>query len=82
MTLLNTISWFISNILDLNNAQLTKMLLYRTKNLDYINDASILDATVNCVIETKKWDAFLMLSGCHGFKIDIALQIHIFVRFR
>ena len=25
---------------------------------------------------------FLMLSGCHGFKIDIALKIHIFVRFR
>ena len=54
MTLLNTVGCFVSNTLDLNNAQLTEMLLYRTKNFDGINDASILDATVNCVLETKK----------------------------
>ena len=59
MTLLNTASCIVPNVLDLNNAQLTEILLYGKENLDNINNRSILDATINYWIETKRFDAQL-----------------------
>ena len=83
-TLLNTISCIVPNILDFNNDQLTEILLYGKEDLDNINNTSILDTTINYLIETKRFNTcttFLMLSGCHDFNIDVAFKIHIFVRF-
>ena len=57
MTLLNTISCFVPNISDLNNAKLTEILLCGKEDYDNFNNASILDATINCLIETKKFNA-------------------------
>ena len=47
MTLLNTVRHLDPIILDLNNTQLTEILLYGEKNLDDMNNTSILDATIN-----------------------------------
>ena len=82
-TLLNTISCIVPNIFDFNNDQLTEILLYGKDDLDNINNTSILDATINYLIETKRFtmhsffDALLI----HGFDIDVAFKIHIFVLF-
>ena len=56
MTLLNTVSCVVPNILDLNNAQLTEILLHGEENLDNINNTRISDATINCfnIINTIK----------------------------
>ena len=59
MILLNTVSCIVLNISDLNNFQLTDILLYGKEDLDSINNTSILDATINYLIETKKFDAQL-----------------------
>ena len=58
-TLLNTVSCIVPNIFDFNNDQLTEILLYGKENLDNINNTSILDATINCLIETKRFNAEL-----------------------
>ena len=58
-TLLNTISCIIPNIFDFNNDQLTEILLYGKEDLDNINNTSILDATINYLIETKRFNAQL-----------------------
>ena len=82
MTLLNTDRCIAPNILDLNNAQLTEILLYGKENIDIINNTSILDATIKYLIETKDlMHSFFMLSGFHHFNIDIAFKIYIFVVF-
>ena len=52
-TLLNTVSCIVPNIFDFNNDQLTEILLYGKEDLDNINNTSILDATINYLIETK-----------------------------
>ena len=57
MTLLNTVTCIDPNISDLNNAQLTEILLYVKEDLDNINNTSILDAIINYLIETKRFDA-------------------------
>ena len=57
MTLLNTVSCIILNISDLNNFQLIDILLYGKEDLDNINNTSILDATINYLIEIKRFDA-------------------------
>ena len=64
-TLLNTVSCIVPNIFDFNNDQLTEILLYGKEDLDNINNTSILDATINYLIETKRFNSelFLMLSG-------------------
>ena len=59
MILLNTVSCIVLNISDLNNFQLTDILLYGKEDLDNINNTSILDVTINYLIETKKFDAQL-----------------------
>ena len=71
-TLLNTVSCIVPNIFDFNNDQLTEILLYGKEDLDNINNTSILDATINYLIEIKIYcRGFLMNSGCHGFNIDV-----------
>ena len=55
-TLLNTISSIVPNIFDFNNDQLTEILLYGKEDLDNINNTSILDATINYLIETKRFN--------------------------
>ena len=57
--LLNTISCIVPNIFDPNNDQLTEILLYCKEDLDNINNTSILDATINYLIETKRFNAQL-----------------------
>ena len=59
MTLLNIVSCIAPNNSDLNNAQLTEVLLYSKENLDNINSRSTMDATINFLIETKRFDAQL-----------------------
>ena len=80
-THLNTVIYIISSIFYFNNDQLTQILLYGKEDLD--NNTSILDATINYLIETKIFNAelFFILSGCHSFKIDVAFKIQIFVLF-
>ena len=55
--LLNKVSCIVPNIFDFNNDQLTGILLYGKEDLDNINDTSILDATINYLIETKRFNA-------------------------
>ena len=52
-------SFVIHNIPDWNNVQLTEILLYGQKILDYINDTNILDVILNYLIETKRFDGQL-----------------------
>ena len=59
MILLNTVSCFVPNISDLNNAQQTETLLYGKEDLDNINNTSILEDTINYLIETKRFYAQL-----------------------
>ena len=59
MTLLNTVSCVVPNISDFNNDQLTEILLYGKEDLDNINNTSILDTTINYLIETKRFDVQL-----------------------
>ena len=74
MNLLNIVSCIFPN---------TEIILYGKGDLDNINNTSVLDAIINYLIETKRFDAqfFFLLFGCHGFNIDIAFKIHIFVLF-
>ena len=79
---MNTVSCNAPNIFYFNNDSLTEILLYGKEDLDNINNTSILDATSNYLVETKRSDAiFFMLSVCNGFNIDIAFKIHIFFLF-
>ena len=58
-TLLKTVSCIASNIFDFNNDQLTEVLLYGKEDLDNVNNTSILDAAINYLIETKRFNAEL-----------------------
>ena len=55
-TLLKTVSCIVPNIFDINNDQLTEILLYGKEDLDNINNTSILDATINYLTETKRFN--------------------------
>ena len=57
--LLNTVTCIAPNIFDFNNNQLTEIFLYGEEDLDNINNTSILDATINYLIETKRFNAQL-----------------------
>ena len=58
MTLLNTFICIIPNVFYFNNDQLTEILLYGKEDLD-INYTSILDTTINYLIESKIVDSLL-----------------------
>ena len=55
MTVLNTVSCVVPNVFNFDNDQLTEILLYDKEDLDNINNTSILDATINYLIETKRF---------------------------
>ena len=58
-TLLNTVSCIVPNIFDFNNDQLTEIFLYGKEDYDNINNTSILDATMNYLTKTKRFNAEL-----------------------
>ena len=74
-TLLNTISCIVPNIFNFNNDQLTEILLYGKEDLDNINNTSILDATINYLIETKRFNAQLFL--CSLDVMVLTLMLHL-----
>ena len=57
---------------------LIEIILHGKEDLDNINNTSILYATIDCLIETKRFNAVFLLSRCHGFNIDVAFKIHIY----
>ena len=57
-TLLNTTS-IAPSILDFDNDRLTEVLLYGKEDLNNINNKSRLDATINYLIESKRFNAQL-----------------------
>ena len=59
MTLLNAVTCIVSNISDFNDDQLTEIFLYGKEDLKNVNDTSILDVTINYLIETKIFHAQL-----------------------
>ena len=59
MTLFNVAGCIIPIISDLNNAHRTEILLYGKEDLDNIKNTSILVATINYLIESKRFDAQL-----------------------
>ena len=50
MTVLNTVSCVVPNVLNFDNDQLTEILLYDKEDLDNINNT-----TINYLIETKRF---------------------------
>ena len=54
VTLFNTIGRIDPNILDLNNAKLTEMLLFGKTFFNKMNITNILDATIKNLIQTKR----------------------------
>ena len=54
-TLLNTVSCIVRNIF--NNDQPTEILLYGKEDLDNVTNRSIWDATINYLIEIKRFNA-------------------------
>ena len=59
MTLFNAVTCIVSNISDFNDDQLTEIFLYGKEDFKNVNDTSILDVTINYLIETKIFDAQL-----------------------
>ena len=58
-TLLNSIKCIVPNYFDFDNDPLTEILLYGKEDLDNINHTYILDAIVNSLIDTKRFNAQL-----------------------
>ena len=59
MTFLNAVTCIVSNISDFNDDLLTEIFLYGKEDFKNVNDTSILDVTINYLIETKIFDAQL-----------------------
>ena len=74
---MNTVNCIVPNISDFNNDQLTEILLYSKGDLDNIDNTSILDATMNNLIETKRFDVQLFL--CFPDVMALTLIIVFFV---
>ena len=75
ITLLNTVICIVPNIFNFNNDQLTEILLYGKEDLDNINNTSILYATINCLIETKRFDT--QLFWCSPDVMALTLILHL-----
>ena len=56
---MNTVSCIVPNIFDFNNDELTEIILYGKEDLVNIDNTSIMDATINYLIETKRFNAEL-----------------------
>ena len=78
-TLLNTVSCIVPNIFDFNNDQLTEILLYGKEDLDNINNTRIWDATINYLIETKRFNACYF--WCSPYVKALTLMLHLKFRF-
>ena len=76
-TLLSTVICIAPNIFDFNNDQLTEILLYGKEDLDNINNTSILDATINYLIETKRFNAELFWWTLHVMVLTLVLHLKI-----
>ena len=74
-TLLNTVSCIVPKISDFNNDQITEILLYSKEDLDSIKNRSVLDATINYLIETKRFDAQLFLCSLDAMTSTLILQL-------
>ena len=72
---MNTVSCIVLNILDFNNDQPTEILLYGKKGVDNINNKSILDVTINYLIETKGFNA--QLFWCCPDVMVLTLILHL-----
>ena len=59
MTFLNADTCIVSNISDFNDDLLTEIFLYGKEDFKNVNDTSILNVTINYLIETKIFDAQL-----------------------
>ena len=79
-TLLNTVSCIVPNIFDFNNDQLTEILLYGKEDLDNINNTSILDATINYLIETKRFNSELFWCSPDNM-MALTLMLHLKFKF-
>ena len=75
MTLLNTVICIVPYISDLNNAQLTEILLYGEEDYHNINNTSILDASINNLIETKRFGAQLYLCSPDVMALTLILLL-------
>ena len=78
-TLLNTASCIVPNILNFNNDQLTEILLYGKEDLDNINNTRIWEATINYLIETKRFNACYF--WCSPYVKALTLMLHLKFRF-
>ena len=72
---MNTVSCIVLNILDFNNDQPAEILLYGKKGVDNINNKSILDLTINYLIETKGFSA--QLFWCSPDVLALTLILHL-----
>ena len=79
-TLLNTVSCIVPNIFDLNNRKLTEILLYGKEDFDNINNTSILDATINYLIETKRFNSELFWCSPDNM-MALTLMLHLKFKF-
>ena len=59
MTFLNADTCIVSNTSDFNDDLLTEIFLYGKEDFKNVNDTSILNVTINYLIETKIFDAQL-----------------------
>ena len=81
MTCLNTVSCIVPNIFDFDNEQLTEILLYSKDDLDNINNTTILDDTINYLIETKRFNAQLFWCSQDVMTFTLILYLKSFLFF-
>ena len=59
MTLLNKLQNVEENILDKNYSQLSEILLFSDSSFNDATNASILNATIQYIVDTKRFDVHL-----------------------
>ena len=75
MTLLNTVNSIVLNTFYFNKDKLTEILLYGKGDLDIIDNTSILDTTINYLIEAKRFVA--QLFRCSPDVMALTLILHL-----
>ena len=60
MTLLNKLQNVEENILDRNYSQLSEILLFSDSSFNDATNASILNATIQYIVDTKRFDVHLI----------------------
>ena len=74
-TLLKTLSCIVPNIFHFNKDQLTEILLYGKEDLENINNTSILDATMNYLTETKRFNEELFWLTPNVMALTLTLHL-------